>query len=92
MHYSAGAIVLGTSIALPGLSWFHVPITGVPGALATVALGLVIVGVGFSGVLHDVGHRRDDVIDVFGESIDSDLEEMCDPFSPNPLRRCVVEF
>jgi len=92
MHYSAGAIVLGTAIALPGLSWFHVPFTGVPGAAATVVVGLVIVGVGFSGVLHDVGHDREDYVDVFGESIDSDLEMVCDPFSPNPLRRCVVEF
>ena len=92
MHYSAGAIVLGTAIALPGLSWFHVPWTGPIGAAATVTVGLIIVGVGFSGVLHDVGHDREDYVDVFGESIDSDLEEMCDPFSPNPLRRCVVEF
>ncbi len=94
MHYSAGAIVLGTSIALPGLSWFHVPITGVPGALATVALGLTIVGVGFSGALHDWGHDDDNprlsVFDVVSGKWY--LDEMCDPFSPNPLRRCVVEF
>lgn len=92
MHYSAAAVSLGIAIALPGLSWFHVPVTGVPGALATVALGLTIAGVGVSGALHDVGHDRSNprlsMFDVVSGRWY--LEDSCDRLSPNPLRRCLI--
>lgn len=99
MHWSAGALSLGTLVLLPGGSYAPATALWVAkanpwGFVVTAAVGLSLIAVGFSGALHDWGHDDDNprlsVFDVVSGKWY--LDEMCDPFSPNPLRRCVVEF
>ena len=87
MHWSAGAITAGTLILIPGGSYAPASALWLAkanpwGFVATAAVGLGLIGVGSSGLLHDWGHDRSNPSSAFdvlpGRWYDDDL---CDPFT-----------